>query len=230
MMNRWILLLVLPFLFSFTFAPMSQTIELTNDRQAVQFFLENDSPASMAVELTIKERSMDQAGNENLAASEEVKVFPPQVIIPAGEKRAIRVSYSGTKDLKIEKNYRVIAEQLPLNVDAKTKEKAGIQMLMKYVAALYVAPANAKSDLKILSHAANGKVIKLLIENSGTRHQLLNAPVLKYSVKDKKHEIKAEELQGLAGENVLAGTKREFVIKSTKSIPADAKLELKFND
>lgn len=229
-MNRWILVFIFPFLFSFTFAPMSQTIELSNDRQAVQFFLENDSPSSMAVELTVKERNMDQAGKETLAETQEVKVFPPQVIIPAGEKRAIRVSYSGAKDLKSEKSYRVIAEQLPLNVDAKTKEKAGIQMLMKYVAALYVAPANTKSDLKILSHSSNGKVIKLLIENSGGRHQLLNAPVLKYSVKDKKQEIKAEDLQGLAGENVLAGTKREFVIKSTKLLPADAKLELKFND
>lgn len=229
-MNRWILVFIFPFLFSFTFAPMSQTIELSNDRQAVQFFLENDSPASMAVELTVKERNMDQAGKESLADSQDVKVFPPQVIIPAGEKRAIRVSYSGPKDLKSEKSYRVIAEQLPLNVDAKTKEKAGIQMLMKYVAALYVAPSDTKSDLKILSHSSNGKVIKLLIENSGGRHQLLNAPVLKYSVKDKKQEIKADELQGLAGENVLAGTKREFVIKSPKLLPPDAKLELKFND
>lgn len=229
-MNRWILVLIFPFLFSFTFAPMSQTIELSDNRQAVQFFLENDSPSSMAVELTVKERNMDQAGNETLKTSEEVKVFPPQVIIPAGEKRAIRVSYSGPKDLKIEKSYRVIAEQLPLNVDAKTKEKAGIQMLMKYVAALYVAPSSTKSDLKILSHSTNGKELKILIENSGGRHQLLNAPVLKYSLKDKKQEISAAELQGLAGENVLAGTKREFVIKTTKSIPSDTKLELKFND
>jgi fimbrial chaperone protein len=230
MMNRWILVLIFPFLFSFTFAPMSQTIELSDNRQAVQFFLENDSPSSMAVELTVKERNMDQAGNETHKTSEEVKVFPPQVIIPAGEKRAIRVSYSGPKDLKIEKSYRVIAEQLPLNVDAKTKEKAGIQMLMKYVAALYVAPPSTKSDLKILSHSTNGKELKILIENSGGRHQLLNAPVLKYSLKDKKQEISAAELQGLAGENVLAGTKREFVIKTTKSIPSDTKLELKFND
>lgn len=229
-MNRWILFFIFPFLFSFTFAPMSQTIELSDDRQAVQFFLENDGRASMAVELTVKERSMDQVGSETLKATQEVKVFPPQVIIPAGEKRAIRVSYSGKKDLQIEKSYRVIAEQLPLNVDAQTKEKAGIQMLMKYVAALYVAPANTKSELKILSHSSNGKEIKLLIENSGGRHQLLNAPVLKYSEKDKKQEIKSQDLQGLAGENVLAGTKREFVIKSTKSLPVDAKLELKFND
>lgn len=229
-MNRWILLLIFPFLYSFTFAPMSQTIELSNDRQAVQFFLENDGPTSMAVELTVKERSMNLTGSETLSATQEVKVFPPQVIIPAGEKRAIRVSYSGTKDLKSEKSYRVIAEQLPLNVDAKTKEKAGIQMLMKYVAALYVAPSSAKSELKILSHSTNGKEIKILIENSGGRHQLLNAPILKYSIKDKKQEIPASDLQGLAGENVLAGTKREFVIKSTKSIPSDVKLELKFND
>ena len=229
-MNRWIVFLIFPFLFSFTFSPMSQTIELSDDRQAVQFFLENDSTLSMAVELTIKERSMDVSGAETLADTKEVKVFPPQVIIPAGEKRAIRVSYTGKKDLKVEKNYRVIAEQLPLNVDAKTKNRAGIQMLMKYVAALYVAPEDTKPEIKIVSHSSNGKEMKLLIENSGGRHQLLNAPVIKYNVKGEKSEIKSGDLPGLAGENVLAGTKREFIIKTTKTIPVDAKVDLKIND
>lgn len=229
-MIRWIFLAFLPFIYSFTFAPMSQTIELSDDRKAVQFFLENDSPLSMAVELTVRARSLDVKGIETLEPTQEVKVFPPQVIIPAGEKRAIRVSYSGDKDLKIEKNFRVIAEQLPLKVDIKTKEKAGIQMLMKYVAALYVAPSNTKPEIKVLSHSSNGKVIKLLIENSGGRHQLLNAPILKYSIDNKKHEISASDLKGLAGENVLAGTKREFVIESTKTIPTNVKVELKINE
>lgn len=229
-MNRLILLLIFPFLFSFTFSPMSQTIELSDDRLAVQFFLENDSPANMAVELLVKERSMDLRGEEKLADTKDLKVFPPQVIIPPGEKRAIRVSYVGGKDLKIEKNFRVIAEQLPLKVDDKTKNKSGIQMLMKYVAALYVAPADTKPEIKVVSHASNGKELKLTIENSGGRHQLLNAPILKYSIKDQKHEIKSEDLKGLAGENVLASSKREFIIKSSKTIPENAKVELKINE
>lgn len=229
-MNRWIVLFFIPFLFSFTFAPMSQTIELSDSRQAVQFSLENDGKVSMAVELTVKERSMNQLGAESLSSTQEIKVFPPQVIIPAGEKRAIRVSYHGPKDLKLEKSFRVIAEQLPLNVDAKTKEKAGIQMLMKYVAALYVAPSNTKPDVKVLSHSSNGKEIKLIIENSGGRHKLINAPVLKYSIKDKKQELKGNDLKAIAGENVLAGSKREFVIPSSSIIPADAKVDLKIND
>lgn len=229
-MNRWFSLLILPFLFSFTFSPMSQTIELSDKRQAVQFFLENDGASSIAVELTAKERNMDRTGEETLSETNEIKVFPPQLIIPPGEKRAIRVSYTGTKDMKIEKNFRIIAEQLPLKVDEKIKKSAGIQMLMKYVAALYVAPEDSKSEIKVLSHSSSGKELRLLIENSGNRHQLLNLPELRYNIKGVKGEIKSADLKGLAGENVLAQSKREFIIKTSKTIPVDAKVDLKINE
>ena len=71
------------------------------------------------------------------------------MIIPPKEKRAVRVSYSGPGNLTKEKAYRVIAEQLPVKVDDKTKRRSGIQMLMKYLAALYVTPDNADAKVDI---------------------------------------------------------------------------------
>lgn len=229
-MIRILPLLFLPFLFAFNFSPMSQTIELGEGRKGGQFLIENEGGTNIAVELTVKERKMDENGVETLLETKDITVFPPQIIIPPREKRTIRVQYNSNNDLTSERSYRVIAEQLPLKVDAKTKDQAGIQMLMKFVAALYATPPGAKSEVKVLSQTSNGKELILLLENKGNRHQLLNNPVLKYLHEGAKGEIKAGELTGLTGENILAGQKRKFVIQSKKVIPVGSRLELKLND
>lgn len=230
MIRSLLALVALPFLTAFTFSPMSQTIDLEAGRRGTQFMIENDSSTSMAVELTVRERIMNEKGEETLKETSEVSAFPPQVIVPPKEKRTIRVTYNA-KDLpEREKNYRVIAEQLPLNVDKDAQKKGGIKMLMKYVAALYAGPSNTKSDVKLVSFSSKEKELLLEVENRGTRHQLLNNPKLKYSHGSSKDELSASDLTGLAGENVLAGQKRIFNIKTSKTIPKDAKVELKFEE
>lgn len=229
-MIRALPLLFLPFLLAFHFSPMSQTVQFGEGQKNGQFLIENDGASSIAVELSVKERIMDENGNETLADTKDVAIFPPQVIIPAKEKRTIRVSFNLKGELQKEKNYRVIAEQLGLKVDKNTKDKTGIQVLMRFVAALYATPSDAKSDVKAMSQTSNGKKLVLVLENQGSRHQLLNNPVLKYIHEGKKGELKSDDLKGLVGENILAGQKRIFTIETSKVIPVGSKLELKFND
>lgn len=229
-MIRSLILLFLPFLFAFDFSPMSQTIELGDGKKGGQFLIENEGAANIAVELTVKERKMDEDGVETLLDTKDISVFPPQIIIPPREKRTIRVQFTSKDEITTERSYRVIAEQLPLKVDAKTKDQSGIQMLMKFVAALYATPAGAKSDVKILSQTSNGKELVVLLENKGNRHQLLNNPLLKYLHAGAKGELKAGDLPGLTGENILAGQKRKFIIQSKKVIPVGSKLDIKIND
>jgi fimbrial chaperone protein len=230
MMRFLPLLAMLPLLLAFNFSPMSQSIDLGEGRRGTQFLIENEGADNVAVELSVKSRALDEKGVETLSATSDISVFPPQIIIPPGEKRTIRVTYNLKDKPEFEKNYRVIAEQLPLKVDAKTKDQAGIKMLMKYVAALYATPADSKADVKLVSHQSDGKEMTLIIENKGQRHQLINNPVIKFIQNGKKGELKTADLVGVAGENVLAGQKRVFVIKTSKTIPKDAKVELKIND
>lgn len=209
---------------------MSQSIDLGQDKRGAQFLIENDSNSNIAVELSVKERQMDENGIEKLLDTKAVTIFPPQIIVPPNEKRTIRVSYNN-KDVPVkEQNFRVIAEQLALNVDEKKKDKAGIKLLMKYVAALYATPTDAKSDLKLLSHKSDGKTLTIVVENKGNKHQLLTNPVISYLQNGKKGEIKTNELKGFAGENILAGQKRIFKIKNDVNLRDKARLELKVND
>src|SRR5690606_3040109 len=111
----------LPLLWSFSFSPMSQSIELGEKQKGTQFMITNDGEEKLAIELTVRERRMDPHGKETLPETKEITIFPPQMIIPPKEKRTVRVNWSGPKDIETERSFRVIAEQLPLKVDEKTK-------------------------------------------------------------------------------------------------------------
>jgi fimbrial chaperone protein len=228
-MRFLIFFLSLPFLLAFKFNPMSQTIELNQNNKAAQFLLENDSAESMAIELTVVERQMDENGKEVLPKTKDLTIFPPQMVIPSKEKRTIRVSWVGAAELSSEKAYRVIAEQLPLNVDEKTKRRSGIQMLMKYMAALYVAPVGAEPKIATTIESVEKDGVTLIIENSGSGHRILSNPTVIFE-KEKKMTFKAKELAGLAGENVLAHSKRRFKVKSQAAVALDSKVTLKLED
>lgn len=208
---------------------MSQSIELGQKQKTAQFLVTNDGTESSAIELTVKERKMDEAGQETLPDTKDIAVFPPQLIIPAKEKRTVRVNWVGG-ELKSERAFRVIAEQLPLKVDEKAKKnRTGIQMLMRYVAALYVVPEGAEPKLAVISHKAKGADLEIVIENSGNRHRVLIDPVI--IINDtKKRTYEGDELKGVAGENVLAHSKRIFLIPGASPTGADATFTLKIND
>ncbi|MGE3611694.1 MAG: molecular chaperone [Bacteriovoracaceae bacterium] len=224
---KLLFLLFIPLIYGFSFNPMSQSIELSEEQKSAQFLLENDSNEKMAVELTVKIRKMDEKGNETLPETKELTVYPPQVIIPPKEKRTIRVNWLGDNKLTTEKAFRVIAEQLPLNVDEKVKRKSGIKMLMKYIAALYVTPKDARSKVEIESYQTTTEELIITVHNKGNKHQILTDPTINFG---DKITLKAKDLAGLAGENIMASSRRIFRVKGKHNIPKDLKTLIKINE
>lgn len=226
-MNRLLALAAFPFLYAFTFSPMSQTIDLSENQKGTQYLIENSTSEPMAIELSVQERKMNIKGEETLSDTKEMMVLPPQIIVPPGDKRTIRVNWLGKEIPKEEKNFRVIAEQLDLDVNQKPKKKGGVKMLMKYMATLYLTPKDAESKITITSFSFENKELKMLIENSGNKHQILGNPKIVFTHDDKKTEFTDPDLKGLAGENVLGNSKREFVIKTDKAVSPKSKVSIK---
>lgn len=209
---------------------MSQSIDLGGQQKSAQFQISNDSSEKIAIELTVKGRSLGEDGKEVHPDTTEMAIFPPQMIVPPKEKRTVRVTYNGDKNIMSEKAYRVIAEQLPLKVDEKTKKQSGIQMLMKYMAALYVTPEGATPSVQIVSYQFKKDTIELVVKNSGNKHQILLDPVVSFEADGKKFALEGKDLEGFAGENVLAESQRVLTIKSNPKVPQRAKINLKIND
>lgn len=200
---------------------MSHVIRLDNDEKQAQFFVENSSKDPMPVMISVKERQQKIDGSETTPETNDIIVFPPQIIIPANEKRSIRVTWKGQTPSQ-EKSYRLIAEQIPLEVKKEKTKGSGIKMLLKYVAALYVDPGKTKPELHIVSIKHSKKNLQITVENRGTKHAPMLNPELTFKMGKKEVVLKNEQLKGLSGENLLAKSKRTFLLPPNKAITTDA--------
>jgi fimbrial chaperone protein len=226
-MMRLFFLISLLLCCSFSLSPMSQSLDPEAKIKQSQIFLENSSDKSMAVEISAKQRIQKEDGQEEMPDADDLQVFPPQLIIPAQEKRAVRIQWRPSQ-IESEKAYRIIAEQLPLEVEKNQQKKTGIKMLLKYIAAFYVTPSKARPKIEVLSiDIADQIVVK--IKNTGSKHQLLNNARLRLENTKEKIILEGESLKGLTGENILAQSQRVFKIPRPKNVTNDMKGSLSFD-
>lgn len=200
-------------LYAFKFSPMSSTIGIKGSDSNTVFYLENDSNRPIAVQVSLVQREMDINGIEkNPKIGNELSVYPTQLIIPAGEKRSVRVGWTGTEAPVKELSYRLIAEQLPIDLEKSKNKKTSIKVLLRYIAALYVKSEDFTSDISIKEIKIADKKVSIEVNNAGKRHQVLSNLNLKFVNDKTKKEIlfKADELRGMSGENILASSSRVF--------------------
>jgi fimbrial chaperone protein len=222
-------LLVLPLLLllqAFSFSPMSQTIELDGGQKQALYLVENPTDSPMAVEISLRERIQKEDGTEDQPVTKDLAAFPPQMIVPPQEKRTVRVTFVGAKG-NSEKAYRVVAEQLPLEVDGKQRKGTGIKMLLKYVAALYVDPGETSPKV-VVEKIEAAKQLLLTVHNQGSQHAPLTSAKLTLIAKNRTVVLSGDQLKGLNGENVLAGTKRVFKVELPEGVVGPFKGSLKF--
>lgn len=226
-------LLVSTPLYAFKFSPMSATIGVDKKNNSVLFYLENDTEQPIAITASVLARSTDVNGNEkNEKCDDELMAYPSQLIIPANEKRSIKVSWIGKMPPEIEKSYRLIAEQLPIDIDKKDKKKASIRVLLRYAAALYVEPKKLESKVTLEKFSIDENFITFFFKNAGGKHQILSNLSMKVSGR-KSFEIESDELKGMTGENILASSERIFKLPKAgklKDISEKDSVKIKFEE
>jgi fimbrial chaperone protein len=136
----------------------------------------------------------------------------------------VRVKWLGTPKPEKELAYRILAEELPVNLEKEKQTGARINMLIRYLGSVYIVPKGAKADVVLESataqtDAAGKRQIELIFNNRGTAHSLLRDLRLKIQVGDKTVELGPEALKNVAGENLLAGQKRRFVLPWPEGLP-----------
>ena len=229
---------------AFTVSPMSVTFELSGPGATQSFQVSNTTPDAIAVEVSLATRQMDIDGKETQTQPPELEslflIFPSQVILKPGEKRAVRVSYVGSA-LKKEAAYRLIFEQLPVATEKKEKTNGAlIKMLLKYVAAVYVLPPEAKpnlhlkSGLRVPGKSGQPDQLELVFENTGAAHRVLSGLKLRITTTGpdpKTVTLEPDSLPTLEGQNVLAGGTRRFEIPWPSAIPkGPVQVSLVFKD
>jgi fimbrial chaperone protein len=185
------------------------------------FRLENTNTEPAAVEISVKSRQMARNGEDVLGeADEQFSIFPAQVVLQPGQAQTIRVQYTGPASIDTERPFRLIAEQLPIDVGQAPQNGGRMRLLVKYVASVYVVPQNVKAVLSVQDVQAatdsQGQWLDVTVLNEGgTRKILRDARLVLGGT-----TLEGAAVKGLAGENILAKTTRTF------RIPAPAGLKM----
>ncbi len=234
---------------AFEFSPIISKLAPSGPEASTTFNVSNSGDNKIPIQVTIVARDPDETGKEVYAENEDIsdmfRIFPAQMVLNPKETRAIRVSYVGTPKLKSELAFRIIAEELPVDVtDPKKvykKAVANVSIAIKYVGSLYVTPPGAKSEMLLEAQpvdqevpvtggktAGKGKVttvtekvLVLTVTNKGSTHEIIRKPILKLQSLADKSEIvlQGAELPTLANLNILAGKTRKFILTWPKTLP-----------
>lgn len=191
-----------------------------NKSQIFQFSNQNDEPG--AVQLHIETWKIAKDGTEiNENDDKSFSVYPSQFVMPARSTVAVRVTWLGEENPDTEHAFRLVAEQLPVDFDAQPVNGA-VRFLLTYRAALYVTPPKAQPKIDVSAFAPIASASNTLVftlSNTGNAHTLVKEPVATLTDSEGHTTVLREDkLRTLRGENVHAGSSREFEVAWPKAL------------
>jgi fimbrial chaperone protein len=208
--------------FAFNFTPIDTTLRPAGSGATQTFSVENPSPTPVAVEITMHARDITIDGEDVLTpAGDLFLVYPSQLILQPGGRQSVRVQWSGPGELEQEQAFRLIAEELPINLEEDEQEGAGLDLLVRYVASVYVQPQGAEARLSI-EPEATAEGIALLVQNQGTMRAILRAEDYAIYADGEPLSLDEEQREALAAVNVLAGNTRRLMIPASAAYSSQA--------
>ncbi|MBB6481042.1 fimbria/pilus periplasmic chaperone [Spirochaeta isovalerica] len=211
-----LLLMISVPLFSFQLTPISTDMSTTGSGSVKNFTVINSNEDIIAVQMSIYSRSTTLEGDEiNEPADDLFIIYPSQIILKPGENQIVKVQWKGMADITSELPFRIIAEQLPVNFSTEDNESGGLKIMFRYIGSVYVKSKSMKPDVIVESLTAvdDGK-LRLVLSNKGQAHGILSN--LSLQITDNMGSdpliLSGPDLEGIEGENILAGEKRQFFI------------------
>ncbi len=207
---------------AFQFTPISKDFDPNGTGARQTFRVINDTDKTIGVQISALTRDMDIYGEETLEdASKYFYIYPKQVVVKPDSYQTVRVQWKGPAAIDDELSYRIEAEQLPLNFNQST-EGANLNILLVYRGTMYVVPEEISYNLRMLSIKSNidsdgNKFIAIEMQNDGNTHQIMYQPeftITSHSgdIATSEVTLTQERLKGFAGENILAGQRRVFLV------------------
>ena len=204
---------------AFRLTPIVQDFQPAGRGAVQNFLITNTTPERIAVEIKMAKRSIAVDGTETLTPEQnDFVVFPAQIALEPGKNQTIQVRWIGEPDPKAELAYRIIAEQLPVELDRSRQDIASIRLLIKYEGSVYVAPKGVKPHVGLdsLRHVTtkDGKAgLEVNLANKGNAHGILRSAEL--TVTDAKGgsvTLKGDAAKAMENINILAGGSRRIVL------------------
>ena len=225
-MKKIILLLVASkLLCAINLIPMTETID-SKKKKNIVFNVNNPTDEPVAVDFSVLKVLNTQNNQEQRVATNDVQAYPTQFVLSPKETKSVRVRYMGSKLPEKEEVYRVIAQELDIDVSDKKadnnngKIKAQIKMRFSYEGLIFVHKEDAKAALNIENIQKSSQGLELSISNRGTSSALPNIANYNYFAQSQGQEYKLTEndLKGAEFRRVLAGANNHFTLAHIQTL------------
>lgn len=225
---------------AFKISPFTAEMAPAGARATLDYVVENDSSDSTAVQIGVVKREQAEDGTETLSpAEDQFLVFPAQLVLLPREKRTVRVQWLGPVKPDKELAYRLIAEQLPVDLGRPGTARNSLKLLVKYQTAVYILPPDVHADPAhdlVVQRAEPGRdtrgrpTLDLSVANRGLAHiNLRGVRVTARSGDGKSVILSPAQVGTMMGENVLSGSVRRFAVAWPPELavgPVSATLEV----
>lgn len=151
-------------------------VELEPGRSA-SIRIENTRSEPLTIEVTITRRSVSEDGTQTrIPADDDFVVLPPQLVIAPGRVQVVRLQWVGEQAADQSLSYYANLREVPIAL--APSEGAQVQVAFAFDIAVQVVPRSTRPNLNLVSaelarNAAGAPVMRLLIENTGTRYAYL---------------------------------------------------------
>jgi len=215
---------------AFRLEPISRVFEPAGAGATQSYEVINDSAEQIAVELSMAERKISLEGQETTeSADDDFLVYPSQIVLPPQGVQSVRVTWLGNPNPEKELAYRMIAEQLPINLNNPEESQAettsgAIKVMFRYMGSVYIRPKNAESKVVLngITHEkgtdGNDRLV-ITFDNQGTRRAVLSELNLNLTSQGSQLTLKPEQLEGVNNGVILAGNQRRFSMPWPQQLP-----------
>ncbi|NET07452.1 MAG: molecular chaperone [Symploca sp. SIO2B6] len=230
LLTLWLVLAAISPAFAFELIPISRVFAPAGSGSTQSYRIVNDKDEPIAVEISVVTRSMDLEGKESYTnAEDDFLIYPSQIILEGGQTQAVRVTWLGEPNPERELTYRLLAEQLPIEILQETEEKpeqrkGQIKVLLRYLGSIYIRPENVEPEVVLdrlqWQSTEDGKnELAITLHNQGTARAVLKNFALQLTVSGEKIELLPEQLENISNEVILSGNKRRFTIPWSSELP-----------
>jgi fimbrial chaperone protein len=217
-----------PNLFAFGLKPLFASLSPTGSGAEHVFRVTNTSDKPIAVQFSTTTREQKTDGTETQRAADDAfMIYPLQAVIAPNKTQKVRVQWLGEQNPTKELAYRFIAEQVPVNLSKK--KSSGVQMVMTVVGSIYIAPKGIEPKLSINNLRRSGDKLVFSIQNSGTKHALLDNLKIDLSNQGQSVQLSGKQVAEIEGKNILAGAQRELSIAYPAGFAIDNKWSARLN-
>jgi len=234
-----VLFLITGFLLSKSFAlsvnPGNLDLTPANGKSTGVFVVTNDGKKELNVSVQLKTKTITEDGTEKRGDinPKDILVFPKTIKIPPNSTGAVRVVYTGSKDIDLEKNFRIIfTEERPekLNPKKNKSTSATVRFVMAYACSINALPKNGKKESIRFEGLVDQEGKKFLkFRNDGDFRAFFDGSVLLF--KDKKGKataIKTDSVEALKSP-MQAKTTRKVPLPDLKDLDLKS-VEVKFEE